>query len=193
MISLSNHEQGNAQIQALRIMACRDNRTLTDKAAAKTDKEQAVLSLMSLNWAPSVLKAIGSRPLNLLLRRLRDDVLPAEVYRSFADMIVRATDEALPNLHSPRILWRALITRFHLYEISDFGDWISLIARFDARGIRSPLCLRRIPVGELIKPDWEPRIRACCSGWGYSPTYLSVRGIYDGSGFPAPNFLPSDG
>ena len=131
------------------------NRTLADRAASKTDKEQAILALMALNWKPSVLKAIGSRPMNLLLRRLRDNVLPADEYRIFADMIVRATDEAMPILHSRWALWQGVITRFHLYEIAGVKCWISLIARFDTRGIRSPICLRRIPFGGLIRPGWE--------------------------------------
>ena len=155
MIFLSNHDQENANIQALRIMTGRANRTLADKSSTKTGKEQEVLALMALNWTPSALKAIGTRPPNLLLRRLRDNVLPPDEYRAFADMILHAKGEAMPILHSRRTLWQASIARVHLYEIADVNSWNFLIARFDARGIRPPLCLRRIPFGELIRPDWE--------------------------------------
>ena len=200
MIFLSNHGQENAKIQALRIMAGRENRTLADMSATKSDKEQAVLALMALNLAPSVLKAIGSPPLNPLLRRLRDNVHPAGEYRTFADMVARETDEALPMLHAQWTMWQAPITRFHLYEIADVNSWISPIARFDARGIRSPLCIRRIPFGELIKPGWESRILTCCYGCGggqggrvFFPTYPSAHGIRSGSGFPESDIPPPGG
>ena len=52
-------------------------------------------------------------------------------------------------------VWKSAIIRFHLYEIAARHDREFFIARFDSRGIRSPLHMVRIPFAELTKADWE--------------------------------------
>ena len=75
-------------------------------------------------------------------------------YRAFVDIAVRSAGEATPTLHSQWIIWRSMIIRFHLFEIAGVNDWDALIALFEARGMRRPLCHRRIPLGELTRPGW---------------------------------------
>ena len=70
-------------------------------------------------------------------------------------MIVRASDEEMPLEHTQWRIWRILLIRFQLFEVTDVKAWVALISRFGARGIRSPLCIQRIPYAELIAADWE--------------------------------------
>ena len=116
---------------------------------------EAVLALMAIGWTPALVKAVGFKILNDILKYVRQDVLDGPTYRLFADMIVHASDEQIPREHTQWRIWRQLIIRFHLFEISDIKAWAAPISRFRSRGIRSPLCLQRIPYAELIAADWE--------------------------------------
>ena len=49
----------------------------------------------------------------------------------------------------------SLLIRFHLFEVKGVKAWGAPISRLDARGIRSPLCLQRIPYAELVAAGWE--------------------------------------
>ena len=73
---------------------------------------------MSIDWARSIAKAVGSRDLNRLLQHVRRYILPADEYRVFADMIANATDETRTSEHAQWSLRRATIIRYHLFEIS---------------------------------------------------------------------------
>ena len=81
--------------------------------------------------------------------------IPAAEYRTFADMVAHACGPALPILHDQWEMWKSAIIRFRLYEIAAQHYWECLVARFDSRGIHSPLHLVRTPFAELIRADWE--------------------------------------
>ena len=116
---------------------------------------EAVLSMMALDWAPALVRDVGFKLLGEVLKYVRQDVLDGPTYRLFADMIAHASDEQIPLKHTQWRIWRQLPIRFHLFEVTDIKAWVSLIARFESRGTRSPLCLHRIPYAELMAVDWE--------------------------------------
>ena len=155
MIHLSSTDQTKAKIMALRLITANANRIVTDRSETLKDKEDAVLALMSIEWAPSIAQAIGSRDLNRLLHYIRQDVLPADEYRIFADMIAHATDETRTFEHAQWALWRGAIIRYYLFEISPLRGWISLVARLDSRGIRTPTDLARCEFSDLEATDWQ--------------------------------------
>ena len=110
---------------------------------------------MALGWAPALVRAVGYRPLNDVLKYVLQGVLDGPTYRLFADMIAHASDEQIPMADTQWRIWRQLLIRFRLFEVTDIRNWAALIARFDTRGIRPPLCLERIPYAELIAVGWE--------------------------------------
>ena len=70
-------------------------------------------------------------------------------------MIIFATDAGVPLEHTQWNLWRTLVVRFHLFEIADVLHWVALIARMDAKGLRTPWRFQRVPFPELLAVDWE--------------------------------------
>ena len=94
---------------------------------------------MEGDWAPSAVRDAGSHRLNIWIRRIRDDISPGGEYRIFRDRISHAADDSLPIRRSQWNLWRDVIVRFHLSEISDLRIWVALIARFYTMDIRSSL------------------------------------------------------
>ena len=137
----------------MRIITANANRILTDRTASAPDKQDAVLALMSIDWAPEVARAIGSRDLNRLLSYIRQDILPADEYRIFADMIAHSTDERRSFEHAQWALWRGTIVRYHLFEMSPLRGWVSLVARLDNKGLRSPADLGRMDFKQLESID----------------------------------------
>ena len=93
---------------------------------------------MAIDWAPALVKAVGFRPLNDVLKCAMGDIFGPDQYRLFADMIVRASDEEMPFKHTHWRIWRLLLIRFHLFEITVVKAWVALISRFDTRGVMSP-------------------------------------------------------
>ena len=81
MFHLSSIDSEKAKATALRVITANANRIITDRTAKASEKTGAVLALMSIDWAPSITKAIGSRALNRLLSYIRQGVLPADEYR----------------------------------------------------------------------------------------------------------------
>lgn len=55
-------------------------------------KEGALIAMMAA-WSPRVVKAIGHRTLNRLLRRIRNEVFDTDEYILFRDTIAFATDD----------------------------------------------------------------------------------------------------
>ena len=155
MFHLSQTEAFQAKCYALRILTANTLSVLKDRTSTDSAKMEAVLSMMALDWTPALVRAVGFKLLNDVLKYVRQDVLDGPTYRLFADMIVHASDEQIPLEHTQWRIWRQLLIRFHLFEVTDIKAWVALIARFDSRGIRSPLCLQRIPYTELMAADWE--------------------------------------
>ena len=155
MIYLSESEKSEARTTALTVLTENANRLLADRTASEADKLRAISALMAFEWTPATAKSIGSKSINRLLQVVRSGIFPAGEYRTVADMIVRACDPSLPILTGQCGLWKSVIIRFHLYEISGRRDWECLIDRVDSRGIHSPLHLAKVPFVELIKADME--------------------------------------
>ena len=70
-------------------------------------------------------------------------------------MLAHAADDTIPIYATAWRIWYELIIRFHLFEIADVREWITLVARFDFNGIRTPHCLARMPFEELSRIEWE--------------------------------------
>ena len=132
MIHLSNTDQVKAKTTALRIATASASRIISDRSSTLREKEDGASALMSIDWAHSVAKAIGSRDLTRLIQRARHDILSADEYRIFADMIARATDEARAIEHAQWALWRGAIIRYHQFDISPLRAWVSLVGRLDS-------------------------------------------------------------
>ena len=111
--------------------------------------------MMALDWTPALVQAVGFKLLGDVLKYVRQGALDGPTYRLFADMIVHASDEPIPPEHTQWRIWRQLMIRFHLFEVTDIKAWVALIARFDSRGIRPPICLQRIPYTGLMATGWE--------------------------------------
>ena len=155
MLHLSSIDQAKAKTTAFRIVTANAKRILSDQKATTPDKEDAALALMSIDWAPSIAKAIGSRDLNRLLLYIRQDILPADEYRIFADMIAHSADESRPFEHAQWALWRGVIVRYHMFEISPLRDWVALVARLDTKGLRTPADLALVDFQDLESTDWQ--------------------------------------
>ena len=155
MIHLSESESLQSKTAALTVLTENANKALADRSLSLAGKKEALSALMAAEWSPATVRSIGSKALNRLLHLVRSDVMKGEEYRNFADMITLAADPAQPSFHGQWDLWKSAITRFHLYEIAEQGDWKGLVAQLDGRGVLSPLHLQMIPFAELIKADWE--------------------------------------
>ena len=92
-----------------------------------------VLPMMAIEWAPALVRAVGFKPINDVLKYARHDVLGAPTYLLFADMIVRVSDEQIPLDRTQWRIRRQLLIRFHLFEVTDIKAWVALISRFDSR------------------------------------------------------------
>ena len=132
---------------------------------------------MSIQWTPSLVQKVGPEMLRKLLKRFNNDVFTSDECKIFRDMLVHATDRTTPVYAAAWHIWQALIIRFRLFEIADLKDWITLAARLDSKGIRTPRFLARIPFGELPRVEWE-----CSPPDAILLTWLAVR--QDCGGFP---------
>ena len=104
--------------------------------------------------ATALVRAVGGKLLNDVLKYVRHDVFGRPTYRLRADTIARASDEQIPLEHTQWRIWRRLLVRFHLFEVTDIKNWVAPIARFDTRGAISPTLsptdtIRRTYRGEL--------------------------------------------
>ena len=97
-----------------------------------------VLPMMATGLAPSLVRAGGFMPLNGVLKYARQDVPDAPTYRLLEDTIARASDEQVPSGHTQWRIWRQLLIRFRLFEVTDIKSWVALITRSDSRGIGPP-------------------------------------------------------
>ena len=155
MIRLPNEDQSKAKTTALRIVTTNASRILSERSATRQDKEEAALALMSIDWAPSITRMIGSRPLNRLLQHIRQDILPRGEYRIFADMIARAADDSRACDLGHWALWKGAIIRYRLFEFAPLRSWVSLAARLYSVGLSTPAELARLELHDLDSPDWS--------------------------------------
>ena len=81
MFHLSDSDKLKAKARALWIIAADTFSVLTDRKAPHTDKEDAVLAMMAIDWAPALAKAVGFKPLNEVLKYVREDVFGPDQYR----------------------------------------------------------------------------------------------------------------
>ena len=154
MLHWSKNESIPAKRTALDVIAAHAINVLSDRTVGQTDKEQAALALMAVDWTPATAKAIGWEKLNGLLHQIRNQVLPGGAYRVFADMIAHASDPCVPILHTQWELWKTVIVKYHLFEIADLQSWTSLVARLDTKSVRTPWELQRAEFRELNEVDW---------------------------------------
>ena len=155
MINFTSGDQIESRTQALKVLTDHGNLVLADRTSAVKMQEDSLLAMMAVDWSPRITTAIGSRPLNRLFHRIWNEVFDREEYIIFRDMIIYAADDAIPLEHTQWNLWRTLMARHRLFEITDMRHWVSLVARLDTRGIRTPFCLQRVPFRELSAVDWE--------------------------------------
>ena len=73
----------------------------------------------------------------------------------FRDILAHGADDTIPIYASAWRIWHELIIRFHLFEIAEIREWVTLATRFDSKGIRTPHFLARMPFGKLSRIDWE--------------------------------------
>ena len=97
-------------------------------------KEVALIAMTASGCAPLIVRAICYRAASRLFFRIRNEVLYKEEYISFLYMIIFSTDDGVPLGHTQWRLWRALIARNRLFEITDMRRWVAWIARLDTRG-----------------------------------------------------------
>ena len=142
---------------ALRIMTADANRALSDRSSTVSDRETAVTALLAIDWNPDLAREVGHRPICRLLRLLRSEGLGADDYRFLADTIAHAAGESNPIGRPNWLLWKALVIRYHLFEAADTTQWISLIAKLDTRGIRTPPCLAGFAFSDICSMGWETR------------------------------------
>ena len=155
MIHLSESELLQSRTAALTVLTENANKALADRSISLAEKKKALSALMAVEWSAATVRSIGSKALNRLLQLTRSDIMQGAEYRKFADMITRAADpvDTLPNGRWE--MWKSVIARFHLYEIAEQSAWRGLVTQMNGRGILSPLHLKNVPFGELIKADWE--------------------------------------
>ena len=154
MVSLSGAGQ-HSRTHALIVLTDNANKILADSTSTKQQKEDALIDMMALGWAPMAVKAIRDRPLNKLPKRIQNEVFDKEEYILSRDMIIFSTDDGVSLEHTQRNLWRELMVRFHLFEITDMRHWVALVAHLDTKGLRTPMRLQRVPFSELLAVGWQ--------------------------------------
>ena len=155
MFRLSETDRIKAKADALRTLTDHASGVLADRLSTREKKEGAISALMSIQWAPGLVRDVGSDPLRKLFNRFRNDVFSSAECKVFRDMLVHASDETFPIYASAWRIWHDLIIRFHLFGIAEIREWVALVALFDSKGIRAPHFLARMPFGELSRIDWE--------------------------------------
>lgn len=146
---------GAARRNAIRIMANYANNDLSDRRSSLSGRETAVSALLAIDWTSDLAREVGSRPLDRLPCRLRNEEFPGDEYRIFADTIDHASGESNPIAHPILLLWKAMIIRYHLFEAADATHRISLIAKLDTRGTRSPPCLAGFAFSDICAMGWQ--------------------------------------
>ena len=137
---LSRADQRTANRNALRTMAANGNRALSNRSSSLSVRATAVSALLAIDRNRDLAREVSSRPIVRRVRLLRIEDFPGNEYRIFADTIANASDESNPIEHPNWLLLKALVARYHLFEAAGATRWISLIAKLDARGIRTPPC-----------------------------------------------------
>ena len=157
MFCLSETDRINAKADALRTLTAHANDVISDRLSTREIEEGEISALMSTQWAPGLVRAVGADQPRNLLKSFRNDVFTSGECKIFRDTSVRATDGTIPIYASAWRIWHALIFRFRLFGITEFREWVTLLARFDSKGSRTPHSLARTPCGELSRVDWECR------------------------------------
>ena len=155
MINISGAGQQHSRIQALIVLTDNADKVSPGRTCAVKMKEGALIAMMAMGWSTRVVKAVWYRALRRLFCRIRNEEFGKGEYILFRDMIFFATDAGVPLEHTQRNLRRTFTARYHLFEIADMRRRAPLIDRLDTRGLRTPLCLHRVPFSELIAADWE--------------------------------------
>ena len=105
--------------------------------------------------APSLATDVGVRKLNISLPRLRNDVFSVESRLIPRDAISHASFESIPAAPAPWELWRSVVIRYILFEISPVRAWISLVARSGSMGVRAPADLGRRRFADWYSAYWQ--------------------------------------
>ena len=119
-------------------MTTHANDVLSDRSSPGSDRGKAVTALLALDWSSELAREVGRRPLSKFLRLLRSENQRTGEYRFFADTIAHAAGESNPLERPIWLIWKAMITRYRLFDAAGATQWISLIAKLDGSGIRTP-------------------------------------------------------
>ena len=71
MFHLSDSDKFQAKARALRIITTITFSVLAARKASRADKEDAVLATMAIDWTPALVKAVGFKPLNDVIKYFR--------------------------------------------------------------------------------------------------------------------------
>ena len=155
MIHLSDEDRKRAKGTALKIITDSANRVLSERTSTRGEKEKALSAMMSIEWVPDLAKMAGRRSICRLLQQTRNGFFTKEEYKPFRGTIVHATDETAPIQHGNWRIWHMLIIRYHLFELADTRQWMTLVARLGSMNIHIPDTLGRIPFYEISTIDWQ--------------------------------------
>ena len=155
MFRLSETDRIKAISDARRTLTAHTNSVLPGRVSTREEKEGGILALMSIQWATGLVREVGAGPLRKLLKRVKNDICTSGECKIFRDMLAQSTGDTIPIYASAWRIWHELIIRLRLFEIAEIREWVTLVARFDSKGIRTPRCMARIPFDELSRIYWE--------------------------------------
>lgn len=153
MLHLLDPDKRMAGMTALISLADSADQILADRAESGDTTHKALEASMAIAWAADLTEAVGSARICRLLQAMRKEHFAMEEYEPPREMLIRATDEKAPILHTQWVVCGEADNavspfRNHGHRKLDGGQLFdSARATFG--------CLAGIPFNQLIAAEWE--------------------------------------
>ena len=104
----------------------------------------AVEPLFGFSWSRGVIIKIGSKILNDFLKLVKSSELPKDEIDKVRNLVKNAYFDQSGIFPPKWEHWRDLITKYHLYEVTPFGERSKLVWLLEETRISSPLDLAEL-------------------------------------------------
>ena len=146
------------------------------------DLTNACLPLLSIDWNRSTLTSIGWKRLSELMRRLRLSRLDRVTYRTILSAIKISDNDESVIFPFDLEMWRRIIVRFNLNQITSFPEWLVLIRVLDGNLITSPESLTNLSLPQLRDLfETDPNFKSILQLWQASHIFIHPSSTTTGS------------
>ena len=114
---------------------------------------EAVEPINGFEWSRALIDRVGTKPINDILSCIKSSSLPLDEINKFRKLFKESFWN--PEVIFPESweIWRAMITKFQLYELLPFNKWVEAIDQLRASTINNPIDLAQLKFTEALALD----------------------------------------